>query len=95
MHMGTDVSAPGKARDENTLSAQNKMATSDGRCKGDQFDVETVLIPTATYSTGDESVHLHISTAGDKNTSLPAGGKVLKAEMKDTTPLACVLRETL
>jgi neuropeptide Y receptor len=95
IHMGTDVSAPGKPRDEHIVSAQNKVATSDGRCKSDQFDVETVLIPTATYSTGDESVHLHISTSGDKSTSLPAGGKVLKTEIKDTTPLACVLRETL
>jgi ArsR family metal-binding transcriptional regulator len=94
--MGMDASAPGKARDEHTLSAQNKVATSDGRCTGDQLDVETVLIPTASYSTGDESVHLHISTTGDNNiTLLPTGGKVAKTEIKDTTPLACVLRETL
>jgi neuropeptide Y receptor len=96
MHVGTDTAAADKARDEHTLSVKSKVMTNDGLCKGDQLDVETVMITTATYSTGDDSVHLHISTAGDKSTdSPPAGRKVLRTEIKDTTPLACVLRETL
>jgi neuropeptide Y receptor len=80
----------GKGRDEHIL------AESDGRCKVDQVDVETVLIPAATYSTGEDSVHLHLPTAEDNNaTPTPKSETLLKAEIKDTISLACVLREAV
>jgi hypothetical protein len=84
--MATDT---GKSGDEHIL------AERDGRCKADQVDVETVLIPAVSYSTGEDSVHLHLSTAEDNATPTSKGGTMLKAEVKDIMPLACVLRETV
>lgn len=84
--MATDT---GKDGDENIL------AERDGRCKADQVDVETVFIPGVTYSTGEDSVHLHLSTAEDNTTPTSKGETLLKAEVKDIMPLACVLREAV
>lgn len=98
IQMATDAPAPGSTdRDDATMPTPNKVAEIDGRCKVDHLEVETALIPAATYSTGDDSVHLHLTTAGDNSTTspLPKGGKLLKTEIEDTAPLACVLRETL
>lgn len=86
IQMATDT---GKSGDEHIL------AERDGRCKADQVDVETVLIPAVSYSTGEDSVHLHLSTAEDNATPTSKGGTMLKAEVKDIMPLACVLRETV
>jgi len=72
------------------------LAERDGRCKADQVDVETVFIPAVTYSTGEDSVHLHLSTAEDNNaTPTSKGETLLKAEVKDIMPLACVVREAV
>jgi hypothetical protein len=96
IQMATDDRAPGKDTDEHILPVPNKVTESDGRCKIDHVDVETVLVPAATYSTGDDSVHLHLATAGDNgSTSPPKEGNLAKSELKVTAPLACVLRETL
>jgi neuropeptide Y receptor len=74
----------------------DELAERDGRCKADQLDVETVLISGATYSSENDSVYLHFSTAEDNNTTPSSkGGALLKAEIKDIMPLACVLREAV
>ena len=87
IQMATDT---GKGGDEHILKE------TDGRFRADQVDVETVLIPAATYSTGEDSVHLHLSTATDNNaTPTSKDGTLLKAEIKDIMPLACVLREAV
>jgi hypothetical protein len=80
---------------EHILPVSNRVAESDWRCKADHVDVETVLIPAATYSAVDDSVRLHLTTADVNSTSPPTPGNLLKTEIKDTAPLACVLRETL
>jgi hypothetical protein len=87
IQMATDT---GNGGDESILTDR------DGRCKADQLDLETVLISGATYTTGDDSVHLHFSNAEDNNaTPTSKGGTLLKAEIKDIMPLACVLREAV
>lgn len=84
------VTDTGKDGDERIL------AERDGPFKADQVDVETVLIPTVTFSTGEDSVHLHFSTSEDYNaTPTSKDGTLLKAEVKDIMPLACVLREAV
>jgi neuropeptide Y receptor len=75
---------------------ENMSAERDGRCRADQLDVETVLISGATYSTEDDSVHLYLPTAEDNNAKPTSkGGTLLKPEIKDIMPLACVLREAV
>lgn len=86
LRMGIDT---GKGGDEHIL------AEKDGRCKADQVDVEMVLIPAVSYCTGEDSVHLHLPTAEDNATPTSKGGTLLKGEVKDILPLACVLREAV
>ncbi|KDR21762.1 Prolactin-releasing peptide receptor [Zootermopsis nevadensis] len=96
IQMATDAPTPGKDTDEHVLPVQNKVSESDWRCKVDHVDVETVLVPAATYSTGDDSVHLQLTIAGDNSSmSSPKAANSLKTEIKDTAQLAGILRETL
>jgi len=84
------------AKDTGKDGDEHILAERDDQYKADQVDVETVLIPAVSYSTVEDSVHLHLPTAEDYNaTPSSKGGTLLKAEVKDILPLACVLREAV
>ncbi|KAJ9601433.1 hypothetical protein L9F63_000400 [Diploptera punctata] len=92
IQMSTDVTGTTKGKEDNMIS-QSEAKTN---CKPVQEELQTVLIPAATYSTEKDTVHLHLTTGGDNTSSPPSKPtNMLKSDVRDTTPLACVLRETL
>ena len=95
IQMSTDVAGGVKAKEDTTAMRPEAKVN----CKQEQMELETVLIPAATYSSEKDTVHLHLTSEADNTSSPPSKnvkpGSLLQPNIKDTTPLASALRETL